>query len=226
MPKGPRVHPDIERYIVELVTDNPLIQSRQIENQLIKEFAGKSISIPAMRTIQVRAKQIVDHLTIQEKPWSLAMMAKGDTDIPWEAAGFLLWAFAELERLKNNGKIIWPSSEHPLDDFLKGSVKEVTESFESGREPEKVSVKPLAPRAPVGTILTNRQAKWLARLHLMFPLLKPNDLFWYVDAYSERELLADYLGYDFDTSDLDGSLRNVLRNIKDREASANTGADN
>ena len=32
----------------------------------------------------------------QEQPWSLAAMAKADTGIPWEAAGFLLKVFDEL----------------------------------------------------------------------------------------------------------------------------------
>ena len=87
------------------------------------------------------------------------------------------------------------------------------ESLGSGREPEHVSLKPLVPRAPIGTILTNRQAKWLGRLHLMFPGLKPTDLFVHADAYAHQELLADYLGWDFDTSNLDGGLSLLARDI-------------
>ena len=218
MSKGPRVHPDIEKHILTLVTDNPHLKGKEIQAKLEQEFMGTSIPIPAIRTTQDRAKQIIDQLTIEEKPWSLAIMAKGDIDIPWEAVGFLLWAFAELRHLQKSGEKIWRWSEHPLDDFYEGgvSVEEVMESLGTGRELEHVSVKPLAPRAPVGTILTNRQAKWLWRLHLMFPKLKPTDLFYHADAYAQKEILTDYLGWDFDTSDLDGSLINLLRSIKDR----------
>ncbi|MBA7707893.1 hypothetical protein ES703_116777 [subsurface metagenome] len=140
-------------------------------------------------------------------------MAKSDTDIPWEAVGFLLWAFAEVRHLQKSGGKIWRWSEHPLDDFRKGSVEEVMESFSTDSEPEHISIKPLAPRAPVGTIMTNRQAKWLGRLHLMFPGLKPTDLFEHADAYTQQELLADYLGLDFDTSNLDGGLSGLARNV-------------
>jgi hypothetical protein len=214
MPKGPRVHRDIERYVVELVTDNPLLNAKAIEVALVERFKGTDIPIPALRTIQERAKRVVDYLTIQEEPWSLAVMARGDTDIPWEAAGFLLWALSELQRLQNGGEEIWHWSEHPLDDlYYEGSMEEVVESLRSGREPEHVSVKPLAPRAPVGTILTNRQAKWLARLHLMFRRLKPTDLFHRADVCARQELLADYLGWDFDTSNIEASLSNLARHI-------------
>lgn len=213
MPKGPKVHPDIEKHIVTLVTDNPYIQAKEIQTKLEQQFVGTPIPIPAIRTIQDRAKRILDQLTIQEKPWSLAVMAKGDIDIPWEAAGFLLWAFAELRHLQNSGEKIWRWSEHPLDDFYKGSMEEVMESFGTSKEPEHVSVKPLAPRAPVGTIMTNRQAKWLGRLHLMFPKLKPTDLFVHADAYAQQELLADYLGLNFDTSNLDEGLSQLARDI-------------
>ncbi len=40
------------------------------------------------------------------------------------------------------------------------------------------------------------------------------------DEYAHREMTAEYLGQDFDTSDLDGSLRNLLRDIKRRGISA------
>lgn len=214
MPKGPKVHSDIEKHIAMIVTDNPYLQAKEIQTELEQQFAGTSIPIPAIRTIQDRAKRIVDQLTIEEKPWSLAIMAKGDIDVPWEAAGFLLWAFAELRHLQKSGEKIWHLSKHPLDDFYKGSsMEEVMESFGTDREPEHVSVKPLAPRAPVGTILTNRQAKWLWRLHLMFPGLKPTDLFVHADAYAQQELLADYLGWDFDTSNLDEGLSQLARDI-------------
>jgi len=212
--------PEVKKKMVELALYKPHMSKEEIHKRLEDEFSGREISatIPKLSTIDRRVREFRREANenIQEQPWSLAVMAKSDTDIPWEAAGFLLWAFAELRHVKNRGETIWRWSEHPLDDFYKGGVEKVMESFGTDSEPEHVSVKPLAPRAPVGTIMTNRQAKWLARLHLMFPGLKPNDLFYHADAYTQQELLADYLGWDFDTSYLDESLSYRAKQIGER----------
>ena len=46
----------------------------------------------------------------QEQPWSLAAMAKADTGIPWEAAGFLLKVFDELRDHQGRGALALVSS--------------------------------------------------------------------------------------------------------------------
>lgn len=69
---------------------------------------------------------------------------------------------------------------------------------------------------PLGTVLTNRQAKWLWQIHLIVPTLEVREVYERADEYAHRELLADYLKQEFDTSDLDGSLMNLLRDIKRR----------
>lgn len=221
---------DVKRKMAELALRKPLMSKEEIQKKLKDEFSGREISspIPKLSTIAKKVREFRKEArdNIQEQPWSLAMMAKGDIDIPWEAVGFLLEAFAELRHLQNSGEKIWRWSEHPLDDFYKGSMEEVMESLGTDREPEHVSVKPLAPRALVGTILTNRQAKWLGRLHLMFRGLKPTDLFHYADAYAQRELLANYLGWDFDTSDLDNSLSNLARDIRKHGYYPDRGKEN
>ena len=214
MSKQPWIDKEVKERLADLALRKPTMPNKEIERKLKDEFSNREISstIPKLSTItrKVREfrKQAKDN--VQEQPWSLATMAKADTGIPWEAAGFLMEASDELQRLQAKGEKLWPYSEHPLDDFYNGSLEEVTEILASGKEPERISVKPLAPRAPLGTVLTNRQAKWLWRLHCIFPKLKLFNLLPLVDAYAQRELLADYLNRDFDTSDLDSSLRNIM----------------
>lgn len=204
MPKGPRVHPDIEQEIATIVLQKPLLQAAAIELILIRKFSQTDIPVPSKRTIQDRAKRIRDRLTVQEKPWSIATMKaqnpdipETNTGIPWEAVGFIMKSIVDLESMvrRNKGEVekIW----HYTFEFL---------AFIEERNK-------MAKKQSASTILTNRQAKWLWRLHLIFPGLNPVDLFPLVDVYAHREMLADYLGWDFDTSDLDGSLVNKMRDI-------------
>jgi len=75
-------------------------------------------------------------------------------------------------------------------------------------------------------VLTYREAKWLWRIHLAMPVWELPDwlpeLCQRADEYAHREMTAEYLGQDFDTSDLDGGLRNLLRDIKRRGISLRT----
>lgn len=227
-PKGPRTKRVILDRIISLALDGLNYSGKDILEILWKEFPEKDV--PGLRTIYYYVHNTREEAkdNPQEQPWSLAMMAKADVGIPWEAAGFLLEALHELrlrqESLQKEGKHLWHYSAHPLDDFYKGSLEEVAEALSSGREPERVSVKPLAPRAPAGTVLTNRQAKWLWRIHLIVPHWTLPDglsgLCGYVDAFSHRELIADHLNEDFDTSGIDSSLGNLLRQIRDRSESS------
>ncbi len=205
MPKGPKVHPEIEKLIASLVWLNPFVEAGQIEQALIDKFVGSDIPIPAIRTIQDRAKRIRDRMSMQEKPWSMAAMAEqgpdvfhGKTGIPWEAAGFIMQSIVELESIIRSGK-------KKLEELWPHTFELLTYIHQEVNQPEK------APQQR--TVLTNRQGKWLWRIHLVLPGLKPVDLFPHVDAYVQRELLADYLGWDFDTSDLDSSLQNILRDV-------------
>lgn len=216
-PKGPRMNPEVLNRLTELAVYRPDLVAKEIRDMLVSEFGENSVL--QLRRMQFYISEYRQEAkeNIQEKPWSLAMMATGQTDIPWEAARFLLQAYNALWRRQEVGKgLPWRWSAHPLDDFYKGSPDEIVDALISGSEIECVSIMPLAPRAPPGTVLTNRQAKWLWRIHLMLPLRSvPGwdllNLCERVDEYTQRELLSDYLNEDFDSSDLDSSLTNVLR---------------
>ena len=203
MPKGPRVHPDIEKEIAMLIWRNPLLTGKEVQGKLESKFKGTDITIPSERTIYDRTQRIRTQLTIQEKPWSLALMKKSEEGIgiPWEAVGFIMKSLVDLQsmvgRSKRRLRKFWPYTFELLTYM----------------ERESGQLKKQSKR----TILTNRQAKWLWRLHLIFPELKPVDLFSRVDAYVHRELLTDYLGWDFDTSDLDRGLMTLLYHIKHQE---------
>lgn len=229
-PKGPRTKMEVLDRIIMLALDESKLIGKNILNKLLEEFPPEDV--PGLRTVQIYVHDAREEATtnLQEQPWSLAIMAKADVGIPWEAASFLLTALDELGRLRDldelgrlrdeEGEIIWRWSAHPLDDVYKGSPEEIAEALSSGREPERISVKPMAPRAPIGTVLTNRQAKWLWRIHCILPTwCLPEwlgDLCKRADEYAHLEMLADYLNEDFDTSDFDVSLMYVLRDIKDR----------
>ncbi|MBA7608607.1 hypothetical protein ES703_15786 [subsurface metagenome] len=198
MAKGPRVHPDIDKYIAYVVSRNPLLQAGEIEVKLTEKFVGTDIPIPSIRTIQDRAKRIRDRLTIQDKPWSLAAITGENPLIPLEAAGFIMESIIDLESRIRSGKEkleeLWP--------YTFGTLTSIRD--EVIQPEEEISQREL---------LTNRQAKWLWRLHLIFPRLKAVDLVTYVDAYVQRELERDYLGWKFDTYDLDNALLIKLRHI-------------
>ena len=203
MPKGPRVHPDIEKYIASLVSSNSQLQAKQIEAKLQDKFAGSDTPIPALRTIQDRASRIRSRLTMQDKPWSLAVMSQQrqyhdeDIDIPWEASGYIIQAMVEMQSKVRSGqneiKDLWSYSHETLESLRKNS-----DNYREETEPHLVTV---------------RQAKWLWRFHQIFPGLKALDLIPLADAYSQRELYSDYLGWDLDTSDLDSALLLIQRDI-------------
>lgn len=203
MSKGPKVHPDIEKEMVCLVSHNPYLQASEIETYLSEEFRGRGIPLPSLRTIQDRAKRIRDRLTIQEKPWSLAAMTEQrsdipdeEVDIPWEASRFIMQSIIDLKsRIK--------SDKEKLEELWPYSFKTLTFVKDEPIQPEDARL--------LRVLLTNRQAKWLWRLHLILPNEKPVNLLRHADAYVQRELLRDYLGWEFDTSDLENSLMNILR---------------
>ena len=226
----PRITQKVMERLMELALEDFSRPGYELHNLLIEELKGLNVLIPAESTCQHDAKVFREQAArkIDEKPWSLATM--DEAGIPWQAAGFLLEAFDELRHRQKEGEIFWGWSAHPLDDFYKGSLEEVVEALSSGREPERISVKPLAPRASLGTVLTNRQAKWLWRIHLILPSWtlpkRLPELCQRADEYAHLELLADYLPENFDTSNLDGGLIVQLRDIKDRETSGKKqGAD-
>lgn len=197
-PKGPRTKREILDRIVVLALDKSKLLGKQIKEQLEKEFDPKDV--PGLRTIQQYMSNARTAENVQEQPWSLATMDKAG--IPWEAVYWLRERYVECkrymesERRKKKGKQLWPWTTH----------------FTEGKPSPKV-------------VLTNRQAKWLWRVHLVMPELEelPDwllELCRRADEYAHREMTAEYLGQDFDTSDLDGSLRNLLRDIKRRGISA------
>ena len=231
MSKGPWVDDKIKEALFRVALIKPPFSAEAIRERASIILEREDVLDLNLRTIRyyVKLYRDLEKTRIQEQPWSLATM--DEAGIPWEAAGFLLEAFDELwKRQKRGEEESWPGSAHPFDGFYKGSAEEILEALSSGREPERISVKPLAKMAPPGTILTNRQAKWLWRIHLIvptWPLLmeKPRwiyNLCLVADRFAQAEMLSDYLGEPFDTSSsgFDGSLICLLRDIKDQEASA------
>lgn len=201
MPKGPRVHPDVEKYIALLVANNPLLTGKEVRGKVESEFKGKGIAIPSERTIHDRRQQILTRLTIQEKPWSLALMRESeeDTGIPWEAINILLSASTEMQREEGQ---LWPET----DSFMKEiDERELLEQWKEQRN------------LPGAGVMTVRKAKWLWRIHLALPDVELCNIFWRADMYSHREMMTDYLYYPFDTSDLDRGLMTLLYHIKHQE---------
>jgi len=192
-PKGPRTNKEILDRIVVLALDKSNLLGKVIKTMLEEEFDPKDV--PGLRTIQqyVSNARFEGEENTQEQPWSLATMDKAG--IPWEAVYWLQERYMECEKLQKNGEQLWPWTTHLAE------------------------VKPSR-----STVLTNRQAKWLWRIHLIIPewglpAWLP-ELCQRADEYTHREMTAEYLGQDFDTSDLDGSLRNLTRNIKHQGVSA------
>ena len=192
-PRGPRTKKDVLDRIVILALDDSNLWGKDIKAQLEKEFEPNDV--PGLRTIQQyisNARKEAEE-NVQEQPWSLATMDKAS--IPWEAAYWLQERYMECEKRQKKGEQLWPWTTHFTEAKLSPSV-----------------------------VLTNRQAKWLYRIHLVIPEWELPDwlpeLCHRADEYAHREMTAEYLGQDFDTSDLDGSLRNLLRDIKRRGISA------
>ncbi len=195
MTKGrPKINLKVAEFMNLAVTQHPDWTAGDVLRAVRNKFESKGIPIPKLRTAQQYIK-IFRRKLIEEEPWSLATM-ESNNDIPWEAVPFLMECYIELIERAEQGEQLWPWGEQLLGD-LKKSGLEVRQS-ESQKE----------------IVLTHRQAKWLWRLHFIFPKLKLIDLLRHVDTYVHREMVADYLGWDFDTSDLDGSLLNTMRDIK------------
>jgi len=222
-PQGPRTKGEILNRMITLALGEPRLTNKEIQVTLEKEFPIKDV--PCLRTIQQYVKNFREEAAknVQEQPWSIGIMAKEETGIPWEAAGFLLEAYLEIHRLHEKGQRVW--SRHPLDNFLKGTLREIIEAYESGGVPERISVKPLAPRPPPGTVLTVRQAKWLWWTNLILsPIFDPawpfdmrlSILCDRADPYVCREIVAHYIERKFDTSDLDGALAITLMDARIR----------
>ena len=210
MSKGPRMSEQVKRHIMEYVLQNPEGQGKMILASTESKFQDTGIDIPKLRTVQAWAKQFKEMATqnYEEQPWSLATMDQAK--IGWEAASFLLQAHDDLRRRQREGKPLpWHGSVTP--DVLEGSFEKIKQTIGSKKEPER---KHLGPEVVKGTILTNRQAKWLWRIHLIMPGLDVADLYSHVEPYAHREILAYYLREPFDSADLDSALMNILRDIK------------
>lgn len=198
MAKGrPRITPKVMERLRDLALEDLARPGNKIESMLIAEFKGQDVSIPAKRTCQHYAKVFREQwmARVDDKPWSLAVMDQAG--IPWEATPFLLEASIIVRK---EGDQLWPETTSLMDDL--------------GERDLLIQWSP-----PATGVMTVRQAKWLWRIHLALPGVALRNIFWRADMYSHREMMTDYLGYPFDTSDLDGGLSTVLRDIKRKQAS-------
>lgn len=205
MAKGrPKINPQVAEFMNLAVIQHPDWTAGDILKVVKNKFESKGIPIPKLRTAQQYIK-IFRRKLIEEESWSFATM-ESNKDIPWEAVPFLLECMIELTGRAEQGIQLWPWRERLLGDLKKLGL-EVKQSASQRDQ-----------------VLTYRQAKWLWRVHLALPAWTLPDLLIELseraDEYAHREMMADYLGWDFDTSDLDDSLRNLLRDIKRRVISA------
>ncbi|MFC2056017.1 hypothetical protein ACFLTO_00375 [Chloroflexota bacterium] len=199
MAKGrPKINVKIAEFINLAVMQHPDWTASDALKAVKNKFEIKGIPIPKLRTVQQYTKVFRQKLK-EEEFWSLAAM-EVNKDIPWEATPFLLECSIELIGRAKQGEQLWPWRERLLGDLKKLGL-DIRQSV-SQKE----------------TVLTYRQAKWLWRIHLVIPKLELPDclpeLCQRADEYAHREMTAEYLVQDFDTSDLDGGLRNLLRDIK------------
>lgn len=213
-PRGPSTKREVLDRLIVLALQEPHLLGREIRDKLEEEFGFSET--PGLRTVQQYMSNAREKArgNVQEQPWSLRTMAAGNTGIPWEAVSFLLKKFDELRRRQKAREKFWHWSGHPFDYIYEGTLRSVIDTIASGKEPEHVSVRPGTPRAPAGTVITNRQAKWLWRMHIILPKFDLLDLCDRADKYAYKELVAEYLGETFDTSDLDESLINALKSKK------------
>lgn len=212
MSKGPGISKPVREHMTEYILGNPDACAKGVLASVENKFRNTGYAIPKLRTVQAWAKQVKEKAShdSEEQPWSLATM--DEINIAWEAASFLLQAYDDLRRRQSEGKPLpWERSAAPY--VYKGTFEEVVEAKKSGKEPEHEYI---GLPAKGGTILTNRQAKWLWRLHLIAPGLELADLYPHAEPYAHREILAKYLKEPFDTSDLDSSLMIILHDIKSR----------
>ena len=205
MPKGPKVHEDVIRHITTLLANNSGITVPRIEKELINKFAGTDTPLPAIRTIYKIVRKISRLLTYQEEPWSLATMSTQMRDnkeeslyLPREASSFILEAIMDLRNMSKEGEGKYRDHWRYTTEFFK-SLDAQPPSWEN---------------ISASKSLTNRQAKWLWWLHLILPGLKPGDLFHIADAYVSRELYSELFEWEFDTTDLDDGLINILKDVK------------
>lgn len=196
MPKGPRIHPDILDCLIEFVRLYPDSSAKVLQERLQNKLSGENIPVPKERTLQKYMKLVRDHMRhIQEQPWNLAKM--DEVGIPWEAGNFLLRASVDLQK---EGVDLWPWTANLLKDLQLPRIFRKKLRYRKG-------------------MMTNRQAKWLWRIYITMPMLTLSQLCYRADEYAHRERVAEYLDREFDTSDLDGGLRNLLRSIEDRATS-------
>ena len=192
-PKQPRTKKEVLDRVVVLALDKSNLLGKEIKATLEEEFDPKDV--PGLRTIQQymsNAREVAKE-NVQEQSWSLATMDKAG--ITWEAVYWLQECYTECVKRQKEGEQLWPWTTHFTEAKPSPSV-----------------------------VLTNRQAKWLYRIHLVIPEWELPDslpkLCERADEYAHREMTAEYLGQDFDSSDLDGGLRNLMRDIKRRGISA------
>lgn len=207
--KRARISGEMLNSMVTWTLQDPSSLGKDIQNKLEKEYPKEKQ--PSLRTVQAYMRRVREEAkdNVQECPWSIGIMARKETGIPWEGIVFLLHVLSEIRKYDGE-EPLWPYSAHPLDDFYEGTLHEVMDEMGTERGPERVSVKPLAKRPPSGTVMTVRQAKWLWRLHLVFPDWNIRDqlieLCQRADMYTHHELIADYFKEDFNTGDLDNGL--------------------
>ena len=192
-PKQPRTKKEVLDRIVILALDKSNLLGKQIKAQLEGEFEPNDV--PGLRTIQQymsNARKEAEE-NVQEQPWSLGTMDKAG--IPWEAAAWLLEHYKKCEERTTNGDQLWPLT----------TLIEQREPVEGG-----------------WVFLTNRQAKWLWRVHLMGPALDSDDPFrdlcHWADQYAHAEITAEYLDQYFDTRTIDADLMMYLDIAKQESA--------
>ena len=193
----PRINREVAGFIILAAYQHPDWSAVDIEKTVEIKFRGKDIPIPKLRTIQQYVRTIREKLK-QEKPWSLAAMTQ-ENEIPWEATPFLLQCSNELLRLTRSPELLESKYLH-REDFV-----------------TYIRTHGIEVKMPPPERLTYREAKWLWRIHLIAPKLRLIDIWWAVQAYTWNEMSADYLGFEFDTSDLDGALMNLVWHIKRKE---------
>lgn len=195
-PKQPRTKREVLDRIVVLALDKSNLLGKQVEMILRGEFDTKDV--PGLRTIQLymsnARQQAVQN--VQEQAWSLATMDKAG--IPWEAVYWLRERYIDCKehnkKKRGEDEQLWPWTN------LFAKEKSIP-----------------------GAILTNRQAKWLWRIHKFMPELEESPgcllrICQRADEYAHREMTSEYLGQDFDTSDLDGSFMfTTLKDIRKRK---------
>jgi len=163
----------------------PHILAKEVKIKLEEEFNLNDV--PGLRTIQhyMSDARKAPGVGIQDQPWSLGMMDR--TGIPWETASWLLECREECRRRALNGEQLWPLT-NPL-----------------------LGVDLPKPKTGGWVFLTNRQAKWLWRIHLILPDQELPDQFkelcLLADLYAQEEITVEYWSRNlFDTRILDTDL--------------------